>query len=72
MQHFPEPVRLSRNTTRWLLDDLEQHEAHLEGRVHEPGSSPKTYLSVRQVADRYGVSVCTVWRWAAATTRAAA
>lgn len=64
---FPLPVRLGVQATRWRLSDLETYEARIAG---EPDPPPRDrasdrYLSVRQVADRYGASVPSVWRWTA-------
>jgi predicted DNA-binding transcriptional regulator AlpA len=61
---FPQPVKFE-SCTRWPLSALEAYEAQSQGR---PAPKPRPseeerYLSVRQVAERLGVAVATVWRW---------
>lgn len=61
---LPEPIKLN-GSTRWCLSQLEVIEAHARG-VSNPEPLPseqERYLSVKQLAERYGVSVPTIWRW---------
>jgi len=62
---FPTPSKFSGGSTRLALSRLESYEARCAG---EPEPAPRDsrnerYLSVKQVAERYGVSVATIWRW---------
>jgi len=70
---FPEPIRLGENTTRWRLSDLERFEAAAAGepvpRRRDPAD--ERYLSVRQVADRLGSSIPSIWRWTAEARQSA-
>ncbi len=62
---FPSPIKLSAGSTRWRLSSLEAYEAACAGRS-EPkprNAVDERYLTVKQVAVRYGASVPTVWRW---------
>lgn len=67
---FPAPVKLSPGSTRWRLTELAGYEAALTGTA--PAQVAESYLTVAQVAKRYGVSVATIWRWSAAGQSAAA
>ncbi|SEO55565.1 hypothetical protein [Aquisalimonas asiatica] len=58
---FPDGHRLSGGVTRWDPSELAEWEKS-QGLDLPP---LKGMPSVRQVAERYGVSVPTVWRWAA-------
>jgi len=69
MKPFPQAVKLSLGMTRWRLSDLEAYEAAACG---EPAPEPRPsdrerYLSAKQVAERYGCSTVSVWRWSAAS-----
>lgn len=62
---FPSPIKLSAGSTRWPLSALEAYEAACKGQSapHPRNTAEERYLSVKQVAARYGASVPTVWRW---------
>lgn len=62
---LPQPAKFSRGCTRWPLSALEAAEAQARGEVRPRASEREVYLSVKQVARRYGVSVPTIWRWCA-------
>jgi hypothetical protein len=54
--HFPTPVKLGANLTRWPLSSLEQYEAEKSGRDCEPRPiEDEVYLSDIQLAARYSV-----------------
>lgn len=74
MKSFPQPIKLSSNMTRWRLSDLESHEAALCGEPEPPRRPPESerYLTAKQVADRYGMSTVSVWRWSAEARKAEA
>jgi len=63
---FPHPYHMGpgRSCTRWRLSDLLAYEAASTGET-PPALAPleERYLSVKQVAERYGASVPTIWRW---------
>lgn len=59
---LPNPVQLSAGATRWNALELVDIECQQGLDLPEP---PKPMLNVREVANRYGVSVPTIWRWAA-------
>lgn len=61
-KEFPAPHRLTEGTTRWRLSEL----AAWDGTEH---TGTDTYLRAVEVAQRYGVSNATIWRWAAAAER---
>ncbi len=63
----PQPVKIGDGCTRWRLSDLERYEAARAGEQEPSPRKPEDerYLSVKQVADRYGASVPSVWRWCA-------
>jgi hypothetical protein len=62
--HFPTPVKLGANLTRWPLSSLEQYEAEKSGRDCEPRPiEDEVYLSDVQLAARYSVARNTIWRW---------
>lgn len=65
MPHFPKPVSMGPGCTRWRLSELEQYEAHVANDPTAPlrDRADDRYLNVRQVADRLGISIPTVWRW---------
>ena len=64
-QHpFPRPTRLSTSTTRWALSDVVRYEAEIADTIPRPIEQER-WLAVRQVAQRFGVSVATIWRWSA-------
>jgi predicted DNA-binding transcriptional regulator AlpA len=67
---FPTPIRVSPGCTRWPLSRLLEYEAAC-GAVAVPELMPsqERYLSVRQVAERLGISVASVWRRSAASHR---
>lgn len=74
MSAFPAPIKVAPNSTRWRLSALERYEAAVCG---EPEPPPRTsenerFLTVRQVAARYGTSTPSVWRWAAESRKAEA
>lgn len=72
-QAFPQPHRLSSATTRWRLSELTAYEARVADTDHVPETvEQERFLTCAQVAKRYGVSVATIWRWAAAGREAAA
>lgn len=50
---------------RWPLSELEKAEAEARGAPPPEPRNPadERYLSDKQVAQRYGVSRTTVWRW---------
>lgn len=56
---FPQPIRLGEATTRWRESDL----LAWEGLTEIPPEAFKVYLRDLEVADRYGVSRATIWRW---------
>ena len=57
---FPQAHRLSGGSTRWSPTELAEWE-----RAHGLDLPPLAGMAdVRQVAERYGVSVPTIWRWA--------
>lgn len=62
--NIPTPYRLN-GCTRWRLSELESAEAALTGDLEANNRKPvdDRYLSVKQVAARYSVSIPTVWRW---------
>lgn len=60
---FPVPVRFGERAIRYRLSDLERYEAALAGEP-PPENLAERYLTTREVADRLGVSVPSVWRWA--------
>lgn len=64
---FPKPERVGTACTRWKLSDLLAYEARRDGK-EPPTLAPEQerWLSARQVGERYGASVTSVWRWARA------
>lgn len=60
---FPQPHRLQ-GSTRWRLSEILAFEA---AQIGEPAPTVKLeaerYLQDKQVAERFGVSRGTVWRW---------
>ncbi len=67
---FPTPIRVSPGCTRWPLSRLLEYEAGCGAvPVHELTPSEERYLSVRQVAERLGISAASVWRRSAASLR---
>ena len=59
--NFPQPEKISEGATRWPPSRLIAWEQSRG--IEMP--SPSGMLTVKQVAERYGVSIATVWRWAA-------
>lgn len=69
---FPTPIRISPGCTRWQFSRLLEYEAACGAEaVAELPPSQERYLSVRQVAERLGISVASVWRQSAASNREA-
>ena len=67
---FPTPIRVSPGCTRWSLSRLLEYEAACGAEaVAKLPPSQERYLSVRQVAERLGISVASVWRRSAASNR---
>jgi hypothetical protein len=56
--------KIGPNTRRWTPNELveSEREAGIDGLP-----PPSGMLDVRQVAQRYGVSVPTIWRWCKAS-----
>lgn len=69
---LPAPCRFN-GATRWSLSELEKFEAEAKGLPEPEPRTPESerYLSVKQVASRYDVSIPTVWRWSANAESAA-
>lgn len=64
--HLPTPHQLGQGgCTRWRLSEILKFEAAKNGEP-TPVIAPEAerYLSDVQVAERFGVSRNTVWRWA--------
>jgi len=74
MATFPQPIRLGQACTRWRESDLLAWEQACSGTtasVQIPESAHRTYLRDTEVARRYSVSRCTVWRWSSEAQAAA-
>lgn len=73
MVKFPGPLAINEATKRWRLSDLLRYEAAIAGT--DPAAvkvERESFLTDKQVAERYGVARGSVWRWAAADDKAAA
>lgn len=62
---FPEPVRLTGKITRWRESELCEFDGS------EPPATER-FLSVKEVAQRYGVTTASIWRWQASSRKGAA
>lgn len=73
MTKFPGPLAINQATKRWRLSDLMRYEAEIAG--NDPATvrvERESFLTDKQVAERYGVSRPTVWRWSAGGEQVAA
>lgn len=70
--NFPQPRKIG-HATLWRLHDLQRYEALCSGEAEpaEPLPESERFLTVKQVAARYGKSPVTIWRWAQASRTAA-
>lgn len=61
---FPKPYKLH-GATRWRLSDILGYEAARLGRpAVELEPDEERYLSDKQLAERFGVTRGSIWRWA--------
>ena len=65
---FPLPLRFGSRAIRYRLSDLQKFEAAVSGEP-PPEITSEQYLTAREVADRLGVSIPSVWRWTEAARR---
>lgn len=64
---FPKPIKLGPSVTAWALSDLERFEHARRGSTDTAERAPvdERYLRPREVAERYGITLATLWRWSA-------